>query len=188
MEPNLVSLLKSDSIRIDDEHTMIVMYYYHQEHVVGPRGNRKGLKDKTFYRCACRVDSNENWRKLAEGLTNENPAELFSLPEIGLPDDMHLRSDYTWTRTNARRWLLLRISKKKIHTLDEFIHGRKTTTGLKPGRILKGAFDSNMPYLRAYSFNGVEYSIETPYDFPKGVWLVSTRVAPPRKKPKVITD
>ena len=186
MDPDVSYLIKSDSISVGEDKTLLVMYYYHQEHVKTEKGRNHGLRDRTFYRCVCRLDSNTKWNEMAEGLLKEAPAERFLLTSIGLNDRMGIRSDRFWTNSNASRWLKLKIRKR--HSLEEFITGRKTKTGLKPGRKLPGAFETDLPYLKEYDHGGLKYSLETPYDFPEGTWLVSTRIAPPRKKPKIIKD
>ena len=187
MESDLATLLKSDAVEVEGK-ILLVMYYYHREYQEDSNGRKRGLKERNFHRCACRMDTKEGWDSLADSISSEDPAAPFTLDRLGIPSDMRLKGDRIWTRANAAKWLKMKTSGNKIHTLDEFLNGRKTTTGRKKGTRLPGAFETKTPYLRTYEHGGNEYELRSPYDFPVGEWMVSTRVAPPRKIPKVIKD
>lgn len=187
MEKNHAILLKSDCVKNEGGKLLLVLYYYHSE-TYEKDGRRHTVKENTFYKCVVRNEYPEFWRIWAKHFKENNPAERFNLKDFGLKDDFILEGRNIFTRYTFGRWLEMKTSGNKIHTLDEFLGGHRYKNKKWGRKHSKGAFTTGKPYVRNYEHQGRAYDLATPYDFPSGTWLEGLWIPPPRKKPRIIKD
>lgn len=113
---NIVSLWKSSAIKVDDDHTILMVYYFHTER----DSNNKFIRDKNFYKCCGKIDTNENWKKLSLDILNNNPASTFHTSSLGIDDDYEVYYSRKFqNNADMSRWLNNKIFRKII-TKDEF--------------------------------------------------------------------
>jgi len=145
-----VVLWKSANIDLGNSKHMFVVYYYHTV---------KGDRAKSFYKCAIRIDSKENWENLKESLIKTNPAESFKTSMIGLDDDYRMfYSRHTFNKADMYKWIGTKFSPAKISTMEKFVSEELSANKVEP-------------FLRKYNINGTEVDITEVSKIPEGQWF-----------------
>lgn len=115
---------KSDTVKIGKKDGM-VMFFMFCYHTV------KGDYHKSWYECFFRIDTEENWNNLINGIAKENPADFFRLKDIGINEKGDYRIFYArrhLMKTEMTRFLRLKFNKK-TKKLKKFIEEQDKLKG-----------------------------------------------------------
>lgn len=168
--PDETTILKSASLKFDENKTIIGIFTYHC--------CAEEPKDSRFYRCDVSMRENAEWEKMAEDLM-VNPAEPFRWSMVGIDMDYRLwYSRRQFVKSDFSKWLRRMLSEKRLRDVSEFM-------------FTEFAGEMNLQWFRKpYFFSGDDNE----YDFADlrsldthlGRWMTCVKRTAPRTNAKRI--